>query len=159
MILYHGGCGVENPPRIEASANALDFGAGFYLTRDRELAKTWARCAYMRAGTGTPAVSRFEFDETDADGIKVLAFASPDREWLRFVVSNREGAGTDGDPDIVIGPAADERAVFTIGLYVRGIATEDVAAKHLLSQKLKDQYVFKTERALSNLKYMGEERV
>ena len=54
---------------------------------------------------------------------------------------------------IVAGPVANDQAIRTVNNYLKGYFTEDIAIQLLLPQKLKDQYVFKTEKALSILKF------
>ena len=41
----------------------------------------------------------------------------------------------------------------TIGIYLRGYITEDMAIELLLPQKLKDQYALKTEKAISSINF------
>lgn len=48
---------------------------------------------------------------------------------------------------------ANDQAIRTVNNYLKGYFTEDIAIQLLLPQKLKDQYVFKTEKALSILKF------
>lgn len=55
--------------------------------------------------------------------------------------------------DIVIGPVANDQAIRTVNNYLKGYFTEDIAIQLLLLQRLKDQYVLKTEKALSFLKF------
>ena len=55
--------------------------------------------------------------------------------------------------DIIIGPVANDQAIRTINNYLKGYFSEDIAIQLLLPQKLKDQYTFKTERALDILDF------
>lgn len=55
--------------------------------------------------------------------------------------------------DIVMGPVANHQAIRTINNYLKDYFNEDIAIQLLLPQNLKDQFVFKTERALSVLKF------
>lgn len=55
--------------------------------------------------------------------------------------------------DIIIGPVANDQAIRTVNNYLKGYLTEDIAIQLLLPQNSKDQYVFKTEKALSVLKF------
>ncbi|MCI8639642.1 MAG: DUF3990 domain-containing protein [Coprococcus sp.] len=56
--------------------------------------------------------------------------------------------------DIVIGPVANDQAIRTVNNYLKGYFPEDIAIRLLLPQKLKDQYAFKTNKALTILKFM-----
>ncbi len=61
--------------------------------------------------------------------------------------------------DLVIGPVANDQTASVIDLYVDGIFDENDAIKRLLPQKLKDQYTFKTEKALAQLHFTEVIRV
>ncbi len=52
---------------------------------------------------------------------------------------------------MVVGPVANDQAIRTVNNYLKGYFPEDVAIKLLLPQKLKDQYLFRTEKALDLL--------
>ncbi len=52
-----------------------------------------------------------------------------------------------------IGSVANDRTMPVLKLYFSGVYTEEEAIKRLLPQKLKDQYAFKTERAISVLTF------
>ena len=47
----------------------------------------------------------------------------------------------------------------TINNYLKGYFSEEIAIQLLLPQKLKDQYVFKTERALAVLEFLEAKQV
>ena len=55
--------------------------------------------------------------------------------------------------DIVIGPVANDQAIRTVNDYQNGRFTEEIAILILRPQKLKDQYAFKTEKALQYLRF------
>lgn len=151
MLLYHGSNVAVKEPKIIDSNRALDFGSGFYLTSDYEQAVKWARLMVLRRGEGTPTVTVFDYDE-EAASLKVLKFIAPDAEWLKFVASHRTNANATDDCDIISGPVANDNTMPVINMYIAGDYNEDEAIRRLLTQKLKDQYVMKTERAVAALK-------
>lgn len=153
MILYHGSNIEVREPKIIKSKRLLDFGTGFYLTSDYEQAKKWAVRTANRREEGTPAITVFLFDENELDGLNVLSFESANKEWLRYISANRTDKTASDSYDIVIGPVANDQAIRTVNNYLKGYFTEDIAIELLLPQKLKDQIVFKTEKALLALKY------
>lgn len=53
--------------------------------------------------------------------------------------------------DVVIGSVANDRTMPVIKLYFSGIYDEAETIKRPLPQKLKDQYAFKSEKALKAL--------
>ena len=132
MRLYHGSNQGIEKPKLFPAARALDFGNGFYLTSDFEQAKKWSILTVKRRGEGSPIVSVFKVDEEKLNQLNILRFDGPNVEWLRYVSSNRKSMNFNDRRDIVVGP--------------------DEAIKRLMPQKLKDQYVFKTEEAVSILK-------
>ena len=83
--------------------------------------------------------------------LNILKFAKSDVEWLRFVVKNRKGQIIENNYDIIIGSVADDQTAPVIDLFLDGMYDEEEAIKRLLPQKLKDQYVFKTEKAIKSL--------
>ncbi|MDE6603698.1 MAG: DUF3990 domain-containing protein [Lachnospiraceae bacterium] len=80
--------------------------------------------------------------------LNILKFNGPDREWLKYVAANRIGTVIDEKYDVVIGPVANDQAIRTVNNYLKGYFSEEIAIQLLLPQKLKDQYAFKTEKAL-----------
>ena len=153
MLLYHGSNIVVREPKILKSQRFLDFGAGFYLTSDFEQAQKWAVRTTARRENGTPTVSVFEIGDNYAEVLKVLKFGKPDREWLRYITAHRTGNPPVGDYDMVVGPVANDQAIRTVNNYLKGYFPEDVAIQLLLPQKLKDQYLFRTEKALQLLTF------
>ena len=158
MILYHGSNIAVETPRLIPSKRLVDFGSGFYLTSDFEQAKKWAKRTANNRGEGLPIVSVFEVDEAELEELDILKFEEADEKWLRYVAANRTGVQVKRY-DIVIGPVANDQAIRTVNNYLKGYFPEDVAIKLLLPQKLKDQYVIRTEKALAVLKYMEAKEV
>lgn len=153
MILYHGSNIEVKEPKIIESKRLLDFGKGFYLTSDFEQAKKWSIRTTKRREEGVPTISVFELTENELGKLQVLSFEQPDKEWLRYISGNRTDRTAHDVYDIVIGPVANDQAIRTVNNYLKGYFTEEIAIQLLLPQKLKDQYNFKTERALSILKF------
>lgn len=152
MILYHGSNTEVKNPQILRSRRLLDFGAGFYLTSDYEQAKKWAIRTTGRRAEGSPVISGYHVDDKDLKNLSVLTFARADREWLRYIAVYRTDKSARDLYDIVIGPVADDQAIRTVNDFLKGRFPEDIAIQLLLPQNLKDQYAFKTERAISILK-------
>lgn len=153
MILYHGSNIEVEKPQILESKRLLDFGKGFYLTSDFEQAGKWAVRTTKRREVGKATISVFEFAEENLEKIQVLSFERANEEWLRYISKNRTDRTVHDPYDIVIGPVANDQAIRTINNYLKGYFTEEIAIQLLLTQKLKDQYNFKSEIALSMLKF------
>lgn len=151
MILYHGSNIAVEHPKILVSDRLLDFGTGFYLTTSYEQAERWAVLTTKRREEGTPTVTVYEFDESSAESLKILRFEKADESWLRFVSGNRKNRFMQSEYDLIIGAVANDRTMPVINLYFSGVYDEQEAVRRLLPQKLKDQYVFKTQKALALL--------
>ena len=151
MKLYHGSNVVVEKPKILQPDRRLDFGTGFYLTSSYEQAERWAFLTVKRRGEGKSIITSYDFDEKALSSLKVTRFEEASAEWLKFVTNNRNIKDFIDESDIVIGPVANDRTMPVLKLYFSGIYDEDETIKRLLPQKLKDQYAFKSEKALKAL--------
>lgn len=152
MILYHGSNVAVREPRLLKIQRELDFGKGFYTTSDYEQAAKWARRTALRLHQNNSYVSVYELCDEDLRELRILRFHSPDVEWLRFVVKNRTGQPVKNEWDIIAGPVANDQTAPVIDLFLDGMYDEEETIKRLLPQKLKDQYTFKTEKAIEMLR-------
>lgn len=98
-------------------------------------------------------ISVFDFDETKLANLNVLQFSGADANWLHFVSDNRNGVPEQADLDIVIGPVANDNTMPVLRRFFANIYTEEEAIRRLMTQKLKDQYAFKTQAALDALTF------
>lgn len=153
MILYHGSNVEVKEPILLKVQRELDFGKGFYTTSDMEQAARWAWRTAKRRGESNAFVTVYEVNEDELKNIRLLSFDSPNVEWLNLVVKNRKGEYIAGDWDIISGPVADDQTAQVIDLYLEGAYDEEEAIRRFLTQKLKDQYTFKTLEAINLLKY------
>lgn len=154
MIVYHGSNLEVQKPILIPSKRLLDFGAGFYVTSDYEQAKKWAVRTANNRETGTPIISVYSFEQLKLEQLKLLKFDQPDRDWLRYIAANRTGKAEADAYDVVFGPVANDQAIRTVNNYLKGYFPEDIAIQLLLPQRLKDQYAFRTDEALSILQFM-----
>lgn len=153
MILYHGSNVEVYEPRLLKIQRELDFGKGFYTTSDLEQASKWAKRTAIRHRQKTSFVTVYEVDDERLSHLHTLHFRSANEEWLRFVAANRKGEKIRGKWDIISGPVANDQTMPVINLYLDGMYDEQEAIKRLLTQKLKDQYTFKSNAAIELLKY------
>jgi hypothetical protein len=154
LTLYHGSNIKIKEPKIIKSKRLLDFGTGFYLTSDFEQAKKWAMRTTNRREEGVPTISVFHIADSELNTLDVLIFESANKDWLKYISANRTDISVEDFHDIVIGPVANDQAIRTINNYLKGYLTEDIAIQLLLPQNLKDQYIFKTKKALSFLQFI-----
>jgi len=151
MILYHGSNVEVKEPILLKVQRELDFGRGFYTTSDLEQAIRWAERTAKRRGESNAFVTVYEVNEDELKNIRLLSFDSPNVEWLNLVVKNRKGEYIAGDWDVISGPVADDQTAQVIDLYLEGAYDEEEAIRRFLTQRLKDQYAFKTNEALKLL--------
>ncbi|MDR3237498.1 MAG: DUF3990 domain-containing protein [Spirochaetia bacterium] len=155
MKLYHGSNLEVKNPKLLHHVRALDFGSGFYLTSSLEQASRWSQLKVKRQRNGKPIVSVFEIDEAKLLDLSVLTFDNASADWLRFISSHRRLEIVEDDWDVVVGPVANDNTMPVLNLYFKGSYDEEEALKRLLPKKLKDQYAFKTEKALKLLILKG----
>ena len=177
-ILFHGSYIAVEKPDIVKCAKNKDFGRGFYLTTDRQQAENFAKIALQKAYQNylldAPqdfgVVSAFKY--STADGIKTKVYETADSEWLRCIVAHRKGgkfAPIVKDLlhyDIIGGKIANDNTNATIMLYMSGAygevgskRAEDFCISLLLPERLKDQYCFRSDKALDCLTFMWQRRV
>ena len=153
MILYHGSDCVVDAPKILESDRFLDFGVGFYTTKNKEQAMRWADKVSARRKSNKQIISSYDFDFNKAKNeLKIIEFAEPNEEWLNFVCGCRNGR-TVVEYDIVIGPVADDTVYTAVILYENGVLDKDEAIKRLKVETLFNQVLFHTERALKFLSF------
>ncbi len=153
MILYHGSNMIIENPKLLKNQRELDFGNGFYTTSDYVQAKKWAERMTHNRGEGKATVSCYSVKEEELKKLKILKFEKANREWLDFVTANWKGRSQTNEWDIVIGPVANDQTYRTLLLYLDGMLDAETTIKRLLTEKLSDQYTFKSERAISLLEF------
>lgn len=149
MLLYHGSNVAVREPRLLKVQRALDFGNGFYTTSDFHQAEKWAKRTALRLRQTEAFVSVYEIDDEAMRTLDILTFEKPNIEWLQFVVANRKGIAEPNKWDLICGPVANDQTAPVIDLFLDGMYDEEEAIKRLLPQKLRDQFTFKTEKAIS----------
>ena len=85
LILYHGTSEKQFTPIFGLGNDRHDYGRGFYLTADFELAKEWAVCKPTEFNGW---VHKYELD---TDGLKILDFQEKNVLcWLAELMKNRD---------------------------------------------------------------------
>lgn len=153
MILYHGTNIDFKEIRLEKSRVGKDFGFGFYLTPDIQIATRQAQRKLRQYGTGTEIVQCYSVNESCLSSLKVLRFESYSEEWADFILKNRQHKECSSchDYDIVIGPIADDTVGFQIRRYTEGIITKAQFLEEIKFHHVTIQYFFGTDSALSLL--------
>lgn len=146
MILYHTSDREITSPDIRKGRKNADFGQGFYLTPDKEFTCRWAR--------ENAVVNEYEFDES---GLVILKFERS-VEWFEYIFNNRRLR--DGiEADVVIGPVANDTIFDTLGMITSGFLKPEDALRLLMIGPEYIQAAIKTQKAVSNLKFIKSEKI
>lgn len=105
---------------------------------------------------GTAQILRFEITENEFNKLRILKFDDISSDWFKYVVNSQIGNIYSNDYDIVIGPDVTRKVSMAINLYLSGYISDKIALEMILKlyPKLNSLYVFKTDKALSKLKFM-----
>jgi hypothetical protein len=174
ITLYHGTIYEFDKIDVTKGKGNKDFGRGFYTSRDichaERLAsrnKNIEEERYALRGVNkkvTPWLYTYEFDFDNLVTLSVKEFAAADREWMRFVVFNRESKSKVQlhEYDIVTGPTANDNtraAIQTIIPLTKGQVLTDKAIDALIAliepDNLPWQFFFGTQRAADLLHLNG----
>jgi len=150
-LVYHGSYARIDEINLSLSQKGRDFGRGFYVTKIRFQAEQWAtRKGKWRKTEG--AVTEFWLHEElmRTLKLKVLHFEGYTKEWLDFVVLNRNNPSEQQahDYDIVEGPVADDEVAQRISDYMRGDITKEQFLSELVYAKPSHQICFCTDFSL-----------
>lgn len=148
--LHHGSNAIVMKPDLSRSREDIDFGVGFYLTKDVTMAKKWA---------STKAVSILNTYRLNIENLNIYTFKL-DREWLEYVRACRK-YGDNYDEiikkyegyDVLIGATADDKLFDTVQQYLDGEITSQTAIKYLNVAGFGEQIVLKTQKAVDALTF------
>lgn len=168
MILYHGSPEKIVTPTFGLGEERHDYGKGFYLTADLDLAKEWAVC---RPETESGYVHTFDFDTKD------LFIFDYEKEsvlcWLSELMKHREAAdskryrmlaskfiekfGKDtSSADVIKGWRANASYFYIAKAFVRDEVDVDILEELMQLGGLGIQWCIKSEKAYKHLKKIGE---
>lgn len=171
IILYHGTPNKIVEPVFGGGDDKHDYGRGFYLTENIELAKEWAVC---RPNDKNGWVHKYELD---CSGIKILDFQERDvLAWLAELMKHRDAAdskryrmlaakfidkyGVDTDGyDVIKGWRADASYFYIAKEFVRDNIDMDILEELLSLGGLGIQYCIKSELAFSRLQEINSDLI
>lgn len=153
MKLYHGTNAEILQIDLNESRVGKDFGLGFYLTLDRQVAQRQAERKLEQYGIGKAQVYEYDIDEAAMQSLRVLNFDRYTLEWARFVLMNRKNRTRTRihDYDIVIGPIADDVIGYQIRRVEEGIISEEQFLEEIKFHTVTIQYMFATEKSIKLL--------
>jgi len=153
MKLYHGTNAEILQIDLKESRVGKDFGIGFYLTPDKQVAQRQAERKFEQYGVGEARVYEYTIDDNALQALKVLQFDCYTMEWARFVLMNRKNRTRTQvhNYDIVIGPIADDVIGYQIRRVEEGIITEEQFLEEIKYHTVTIQYMFATDMAIQLL--------
>jgi len=154
--IFHGSDVLVSEPKIIIPVRALDFGIGFYTTTNLEQAKGFSIRVKERNKTNSTYISIYNLNTELLKKNNCLIFDKPDKKWLDFVSSNRNGIYNGVIYDVIFGPVANDTIFKTFIAYQNGILSEKETIKRLKVSKLYNQLVFTNDKALKCLSFIGE---
>ncbi len=164
IALYHGTPNKIVTPAFGLGNDKHDYGKGFYLTEDVELAKEWAVC---RPNEHIGWVHKFELD---TDDLKILDFEQLDvLAWLAELMKHRDASDTkryrvlakkfidkygvdSNEYDVIKGWRANASYFFIAKEFIRDNVDVAILERLLSLGGLGIQYCIKSEKAYSHLK-------
>ena len=168
MILYHGSPNKIVVPTFGLGEERHDYGKGFYLTADLNLAKEWAVC---RPESESGFVHSFELD---TDGLEILDFEKENILcWLSELMKHRAAAdskryrvlaekfiakyGKDTScADVIKGWRANASYFYIAKAFVRDEVDIDILEELMQLGGLGIQWCLKSEKAYAHLKNLDE---
>ena len=139
IIVFHGGTQVIDEPVCKFGRQNLDFGAGFYVTDLREQAVSWAN-NMAKSRKESPILNSYRMDrDAILNNYKCKVFTAYDKEWLEFIVANRQGLNEARKYDYVEGGVANDNVIDTVEDYEKGIITSEQALGQLRYKKVNHQ--------------------
>lgn len=171
IILYHGTPDEVVVPTFGCGEDRHDYGKGFYLTENSELAKEWAVC---RPNDKNGWVHKYELN---TEGLKILDFQKENvLSWLAELMKHRDAAdskrykmlakkfiekyGIDtSEYDVIKGWRANASYFYIAREFVRDNIDIEILEELLSLGGLGIQYCIKSELAYANLKEVENELI
>lgn len=161
ITLFHGSNVPVRDPLVKLGRKKVDFGQGFYLTRLRHQAESWAKTIAERKGRrAQPTVSEFsfDFDAVMSGGFRIKVFENYNLEWLEYVVDCRRGGTKQHLYDIVEGGVANDNVIDTVEDYENSIITAEQALGQLRYKEVNHQICILNQEIVDKfLTYLSSE--
>ena len=176
ITLYHGSIKEVGQPIFGKGKAENDYGRGFYLTEDMDLAKEWA------ALYGAPGRCYLNTYQLDISCLNIFRFNDEDHlQWLAVLLKHRKcGQIEDVDTeqvidaldklyakkyvdlskyDCVIGWRADDSYFSYVSDYVLGLTTKQKFIRAIKYGDLGEQFVLLSKESFDRIKYIGSEKL
>ena len=153
ITLYHGSYIEVGKPLVKIGRKKVDFGQGFYLTKLRQQASSWAKAIAERKGRNAiPILSvyTFDYDAVKSKDYRIKIFDSYNLEWLEYVVDCRKGGTKQTMYDIVEGGVANDNVIDTVEDYENHVITAEQALGQLKYKAVNHQICILNQNIVDN---------
>ena len=159
MKVYHGSYTHVDTIDLSKCKPLKDFGKGFYVTKIRHHADSWANVIGEK-NSAEGVVTEFEYIESSfiENICKIKRFNGYDEEWLDFIVMNRDRKSPEPahDYDIVEGPVANDKVQNTLRFYLKGKITKEKFLEMLSFHEETHQICFCTLNSLQAIERIDD---
>jgi hypothetical protein len=162
MQVFHGSYMEIDEIDLSKAQPNRDFGQGFYVTKYRNQAESWAKNIGRKYDNDGFVTEFSYYDSALTEHLcKIKRFDSYNEEWLDFVVMNRNPLSPKPahEFDIVEGPVADDKVQRTLTRYLNGKISKEKFLKMLSYHGPTHQICFCTMRSLLVLEKEPDDRL
>lgn len=173
MRFYYGADSLVIKPLFNHGNPSNDYGLGFYLTEDKELARLWAS-KFEKGGF----LIEYDVDISDLNILRLDSIKDEDvLAWISILVTHRfsreereenltnikwlednYSIPLDG-VDVIIGYRADDSYFDYSRDFVRNELSLEILKDAMRLGKLGNQFVLKSKKAFNSIKYIRSERI
>ena len=173
MRFYYGANSLVIKPLFNYGNPSNDYGLGFYLTEDKELARLWAS-KFEQGGY----LIEYDVDISDLNILHLDSIKDEDvLTWISILVSHRFSKEERSenlvkikwlednysivlnDVDVIIGYRADDSYFDYSRDFVRNELSLEILKDAMRLGKLGNQFVLKSKKAFNAIKYVRSEKV
>ena len=171
ILLYHGSPKIVRTPKFGVGSSKNDYGSGFYVTLDAQMAKEWA---IMHGSKGYLLTYSLE-----TKGLRILDLNQPEYSilnWIAMLVANRNFMTSQygkeakqllieqfypavKDIDLIIGYRADDNYSRIARDFVSSLSSIKQLQEGLIAGKLGQQYFVRSRTAFQRLTFVNAEEV
>ena len=163
ITLYHGSYIQVGKPLVKLGKKKVDFGQGFYLTKLRQQASSWAKTIAERKGRNalpTLSIDSFDYDAVKSNNYRIKIFDIYNLDWLEYVVDCRRGGTKQKMYDIVEGGVANDNVIDTVEDYENNIITAEQALGQLKYKAVNHQICILNQEIVDNyLSFVSLEQI
>ncbi len=159
ITLYHVSDHIITEPSLDVLP--YEFGSGFYLFENKEDAIQFANI------TGRNVINKYSFMPV-CPPLQAKTFAAPTEEWLNMLLTKlqhsvaliEDDEYANPDIDIINGPGMTPELIEVLGRFLTDHELEpEQILLYARNIKLPMQWLLKSEKALSYLKFVGREKL